>query len=110
MYNFGSIPFFASNNNLVEKNPSGIPLCTDLPELSGSPTPGAIMSSSVGRWRNVPDGYAYKWYIDNIFVSSDRTYEISIIDIGKYIKCIIIAANSIGRSSASTESLLITSR
>lgn len=110
MYNFGSIPFFASNNNLIEKTPSGIPSCTLLPSLSGAPNPGVIMRVNLGTWKNNPDGYAYKWYIDNIFVSSDSTYEISIRDKGKYIKCIIIAANSKGRSSSSTRSLLITQR
>lgn len=107
MYNFGSIPFFASNNNLVEKNPSGIPSCTLLPSLSGLPSPEVTMRVNLGTWTNNPTGYNYNWYVNDILVSEGSTYEISSREVGMYIKCIITASNSNGRSSASTISLLI---
>ena len=107
MYNFGSIPFFASNNNLVEKNPSGLPSCTVPPSLSGEPTPGRVISVNLGTWTNDPTRYSYDWYLDGVFVSTQSTYESSIKDVGKYIKCVVTAGNLIGKSSASTRSALI---
>lgn len=108
MYNFGSIPFFASNNNLIEKTPSGIPSCTLLPSLSGAPNPGVIMRVNLGTWTNDPTGYSYNWYLDDVSVSNENSYEMTARDVGMYIKCIITASNSNGRSSASTRSALIT--
>ena len=107
MYNFGSIPFFASNNNLVEKNPSGVPSCTLLPFLDVEPTPGILARVNLGTWTNDPVAYDYNWYLDDALVSNDINYEITIRDVGKYIRCIIVASNSNGRSAASTRSELI---
>ena len=110
MYNFGSIPFFASNNNLIEKTPSGIPSCTTLPSLTGDPNPGSTIRVNLGTWTNNPVGYDYNWYVNDVFVSNESSYDTTIRDVGMYIKCIIVASNLNGRSYASTESLLITSR
>lgn len=108
MYNFGSIPFFASNNNLIEKTPSGIPSCISNPSISGEPVEGGTLSSSTGVWTNDPLRYDYKWYIDNYFFTDTETVSIDERFVGRSVKCIVVARNSNGTSSASTRSVLIT--
>jgi|688.fasta_scaffold389449_5 hypothetical protein len=107
MYNFGSIPFFASNNNLIEKNPEGIPSCIDAPSLSGEPTPGSTLYVDLGRWENDVDLYEYLWYRGDLIVSSLDAYELTQSDVGYDIKCIITASNRQGNASASTRPVLI---
>ena len=108
MYNFGSIPFFASNNNLVEKNPSGVPSCYVSPTIIGRTNVGSIVSVRVGSWTNTPSRFDYKWYIDNSFTSDLETFEIDERFLGMYVKCVITASNNYGLSVASTASVLIT--
>jgi hypothetical protein len=110
MYNFGSIPFFASNNNLVEKNPSGIPSCVSNPSLSGDPNPDSTLSVFDGDWLNEPIYFGYRWYVNNNLVGTDSTYTIVEADLGFELKCIVSAANDVGRSTASTRSVLIIPR
>lgn len=107
MYNFGSIPFFASNNNLVQKNPSGIPSCTSSPSLYGEPYVGSTISISVGVWTNEPTRFSYAWYFDNRFIGDSETLELIEEYMGGYVKCIVFASNYYGMSSASTRSVLI---
>ena len=96
MYNFGSIPFFASNNNLIEKNPEGIPICVVAPSLSGTPSPGRVLSVDLGRWENDVESYGYSWYRDDLIVSSSDTYELTQSDVGYNIQCVITAYNRQG--------------
>lgn len=110
MYNFGSIPFFASNNNLVQKNPSGIPSCVVNPILSGEPNPESTLSVYEGDWTNNPTGFGYRWYVNNNLVGNEPTYSVVEADLGFYLKCIVSAANEVGRSISSTRSVLIVPR
>lgn len=108
MYNFGSIPFFASNNNLIDKNPSGMPSCYVNPTIIGRTIVGSRVSVSVGSWTNTPSRFNYKWYINREFISDFETFDIDERFVGMYIKCVIIAENYYGLSAASTASALIT--
>ena len=107
MYNFGSIPFFASNNNLIEKNPEGIPICVVAPSLSGTPSPGGVLYVDLGRWENDVESYDYLWYRNDLIASSLETYELTQSDVGCNIKCVITAYNRQGASLAITSPVLI---
>ncbi len=110
MYNFGSIPFFASNNNLIQKNPEGAPICTEIPAISGDPKPGGIMTTTNGQWANDPISYSYTWYVDNVDVGGGESYVIINQDVGKELKCVVKSRNTFGFGSASTRSVLILPR
>lgn len=108
MYNFGSIPFFASNTNLISKNPTGIPICIVAPSLYGDAIVESILSVIPGDWNGRPEGYRYSWYRDNELVSNDESYRLIIDDFNTYIKCVVTAVNSQGSTSVSTRPVLIT--
>lgn len=108
MYNFGSIPFFASNTNLISKNPTGIPICIVKPSLYGNAKVGSTLTVVLGEWGGRPDGFRYEWFRDNQSVGTTDEYIVIDRDLGSYIKCVIKAFNSQGSSSASTRSVLIT--
>jgi hypothetical protein len=110
MYNFGSIPFFASNNNLIEKNPSGTPSCTEIPIISGAANPNAIMTATNGQWTNDPISYSYTWYVDNVYVGGEEYYFVVEKDVDKELKCVVKATNTFGFGLASTRSVLILPR
>ena len=108
MYNFGSIPFFASNNNLIEKNPSGIPSCIYKPSLFGDAVVGSQLSVINGEWNGRPDNWRYSWYRGDELISQFPEYLLTEDDLGEYIKCVVTAFNNVGNASASTRSALIT--
>jgi len=110
MYNFGSIPFFASNNNLIEKNPEGIPICIVSPSLSGDPTHGSTLSVVLGEWAERTQGFRYEWFRDNQSISTTEEYTVVDRDLGYNIKCVIKAFNPQGDSLASTRPVLIIPR
>jgi len=85
-----------------------IPTNTALPVVSGTARTGATLTTSNGSWTGSPTAYAYQWQrsatstgvYEDITSVTNRTYELTDADIGKFIKVSVIATNSIGPSSA----------
>ena len=84
------------------------PTSTALPVISGTARTGATLTTSNGSWTGSPTSYAYQWSrastvggtYNDIASATNRTYELTNADIGKFIKVSVIATNSIGPSSA----------
>ena len=84
------------------------PTSTAIPVISGTSRTGATLTTSNGSWTGSPTSYAYQWKrastvggtYNDIASATNRTYELTNADIGKFIKVSVIATNSIGPSSA----------
>ena len=84
------------------------PTSTALPMISGTTRTGATLTTSNGSWTGSPTSYVYQWSrastvggtYNDITFATNRTYELTNVDIGKFIKVSVIATNSIGPSSA----------
>jgi hypothetical protein len=89
------------------------PTSTALPVISGTARTGATLTTSNGSWTGSPTSYAYQWSrastvggtYNDIASATNRTYELTNADIGKFIKVSVIANNSIGPSSAALSAL-----
>jgi hypothetical protein len=76
--------------------------------ISGTTRTGATLTTSNGSWTGSPTSYVYQWSrastvggtYNDITSATNRTYELTNVDIGKFIKVSVIATNSIGPSSA----------
>ena len=84
------------------------PTSTALPVISGTARTAATLTTSNGSWTGSPTSYVYQWSrastvggtYNDIASATNRTYELTNADIGKFIKVSVIATNSIGPSSA----------
>jgi hypothetical protein len=86
----------------------GPPSSLALPVVTGTARTGDRLTTSNGSWTGTPTSYVYQWKrastsggsYSNIPSATDRTYDLTDADIDKYIKVSVIAANSLGSSSA----------
>jgi hypothetical protein len=86
----------------------GPPSSLALPVVTGTARTGDRLTTSNGSWTGTPTSYVYQWKrastsggsYTNIPSATDRTYDLTDADIDKYIKVSVIAANSLGSSSA----------
>jgi hypothetical protein len=86
----------------------GPPSSLALPVVTGTARTGDRLTTSYGSWTGTPTSYVYQWKrastsggsYTNIPSATDRTYDLTDADIDKYIKVSVIAANSLGSSSA----------
>ncbi len=86
----------------------GPPSSLAVPVVTGTTRTGDRLTTSNGSWTGTPTSYVYQWKrastsggsYTNIPSATDRTYDLTDADIDKYIKVSVIAANSLGSSSA----------
>ena len=84
------------------------PSSSVVPVITGTTRTGDTLTTSNGSWTGSPTSYAYQWSrastvggtYNDIASATNRTYELTNADIGKFIKVSVIATNSIGPSSA----------
>ena len=84
------------------------PTNTAIPVITGTARTGETLTSSRGSWTSSPSIFAYQWKrantvggtYTNISSATDRTYELTDSDIGKFIKVSVTATNDVGSSSS----------
>ena len=77
-----------------------------LPALSGETTEYSTLTSTHGTWTNVPTDYAYQWQISdtgtggwtNLGGATSSTYTALHEQIGKHLRCGVVATNASGDS------------
>lgn len=84
--------------------PSGVPVNTVLPAITGTPKAGEPLSCSHGSWTEDPSRYSYTWAYDGTLVrgATKASYRVSRSDEGLSVTCTVIAANAIGAGSPAT--------
>jgi hypothetical protein len=81
-----------------------VPVNSDLPVISGTPTRGNVLAASTGSWTNAPTSYTYQWQrcdsaganCVNIASATSNTYTLTSTDVTKRIRCGVIATNGSG--------------
>ncbi len=84
--------------------PTGKPVNTGLPVISGTAKAGKSLSCSKGSWTQTPTSFAYGWGLSGTPIqgASKSTYTVQKIDEGLTLTCNVTASNSIGKSSPAT--------
>jgi hypothetical protein len=88
-----------------EPAPTEPPENVDVPAVSGDAMVDAVLSCTMGNWKNHPTLYAYKWKSQladepAADVGQGPTYLVKTGDLGKDIFCIVTATNDIGSTEA----------
>lgn len=92
----------ATSNNTVTV-PGIAPVNTAVPTVSGTPTIGAVLTSTTGTWTGAPaPTYAYQWQrgTTNISGATSSTYTLVAADVNNTIRCRVTATNVAGSASA----------
>jgi hypothetical protein len=84
--------------------PTGKPVNTGLPVISGTAKAGKSLSCSKGSWTQTPTSFAYGWGLSGTPIqgASKSTFTVQKIDEGLTLTCNVTASNSIGKSSPAT--------
>jgi hypothetical protein len=78
-----------------------VPVCDDVPVVTGDGSVGATLSCTMGNWSNEPTSYAYQWQRDGEPVGTDAAdYTVVAADAGKSIACVVTATNGNGSTTA----------
>lgn len=82
---------------------------TVAPAISGSPTTGAVLTSTPGTWSATPDSHSYQWKRagTNIAGATSNTYTLQVADEGQAITCAVTAVKT-GYTSGTASSNTIT--
>lgn len=80
-----------------------LPVCSVLPEITGTKTEGQTLTCSTGTWSNTPDAYAYQWNRGGspIIGATASTRVLSAADVGFTMTCTVTARN-LGVSAVAT--------
>ena len=95
----------ATSNTITVQNAA--PVNTVAPVISGSTALGGVLSSTTGTWSGIPTiTYAYQWKrgATNIGTNSS-TYTLVAADSAAAITCVVTATNSLGSSSATSNTI-----
>ena len=95
----------ATSNTITVANAA--PVNTLAPVISGSTALGGVLSSTTGTWSGIPTiTYAYQWKrgATNIGTNSS-TYTLVAADSAAAITCVVTATNSLGSSSATSNTI-----
>ena len=85
----------------------GAPVNTVAPVVSGTAIVGNTLSTTNGTWVNSPTSYSYQWQRNgttNIGGATSSTYVLTSADVGSTINCRVTATNSVGSSTANSNS------
>jgi hypothetical protein len=94
---------------------AGVPIPTQLPQLSGTVQPGRPLNSSPGAWTGSPTGYAYQWQrsLDGGATWADLAgatgvrLNLTAAHLGASIRLLVAATNEHGTSSAASGPVLV---
>jgi hypothetical protein len=108
----GAAWVFTSQSGLPPPPPSGIPLNTSPPVITGNPVIGQTLSCSPGVWSgDTPQSFSYSWIRSGYGVlprpSTDPHYTVTSADQGYGIVCEVTATNAVGSDSAESRPLMI---
>jgi surface protein len=95
----------ATSNTIIVANAA--PVNTLAPVISGLTDLGGVLSSTTGTWNGIPTiTYAYQWKrgATNIGTNSS-TYTLVAADSAAAITCVVTATNSLGSSSATSNTI-----
>jgi hypothetical protein len=81
---------------------AGKPTVIDVPNLSGTPTEGEILTVTMGNWTGAPMGYAYAWMRDGVAIADEtaESYTLVTADVGASITAVVTATNASGSTVA----------
>ncbi len=84
------------------------PVNISAPSIAGTPTPGAMLSCSPGRWSGA-SSLGYQWLRDGSSISgqSAQTLALRTGDLGHRIACRVNASNAYGSTSATSPSVRV---
>jgi len=101
----GSTTAQSESTGVIAPEVEAAPVNTVLPEVTGSPIKGQTLTVSDGTWTGNPTSYMYQWFSGTNFVSTASTYVIQQFDVNKLIHCDVLATNSGGSTTASSNSV-----
>jgi hypothetical protein len=81
------------------------PSNTIAPVISGATALGSVLSSTTGTWIGIPaPTFAYQWRrgLTNITSATNSTYTLVVGDSAQNITCVVIATNTLGSASATS--------
>jgi hypothetical protein len=90
--------------------PLAPPESVALPEISGTPLEGEVLTSSEGEWTENPTSYAYQWQAceangetcTDVEGANEGSYTLGSADVGHTLRVLVTAANVGGSASASS--------
>lgn len=87
-----------SSTGAITGTPTGKPVNTVAPVISGTPEVGQTLTCTTGTWTESPTSYAYQWKEDgtNISGATSSTYVLQSAELGGSITCAVTATNSYG--------------
>ena len=84
-----------------EGNPNQPPRNVDVPDISGNPNVGSVLSCTMGNWDGSPTSYSYQWKRGTGTIGTDDSeYTIVAGDSGTTITCVVTATNGAGSTTA----------
>ena len=87
------------------------PLNTTAPAVTGTPTVGSTLATTVGVWSNSPASYAFRWLRNgaNITLNAQaQTYTLVAADAGTNVSCRVTATNASGSTNAVSNAVAVT--
>lgn len=90
------------------------PVINTVPVASGSLAVGQTVTSQRGLWTNLPASWTYQWQDSangttgwaNIGGATSKSYSTPLGELGKYLRCNVVATNEAGSASASPSNVL----
>jgi hypothetical protein len=106
----GSASASSAVTAIVSAPPPPAPVSTAVPQLSGTPAQGNVLSTSNGSWSNSPSSYGYQWQDCDgsgsacaaISGATSSTHTLTSADVGHTIRAVVTASNAGGSASASS--------
>jgi 6-phosphogluconolactonase (cycloisomerase 2 family) len=85
-------------------SPTGLPVETGTPTISGTAHARDKLTCSTGTWTNDPTGFTYQWYRDGTPIqgAAGRTYIVQAGDEQLTLTCSVTASNANGAGSAAS--------
>jgi hypothetical protein len=91
--------------------PLAAPLAIAPPAISGSAVEGQLLTASSGSWTGSPSSYAYQWQrcsssgedCSEIGAATNASYKVASGDIGRTLRVVVTAENSVGSTEAASE-------
>jgi hypothetical protein len=91
------------NGSLLERGHEK-PVSTAAPAVTGTATPGGVLSCSQGSWGNSPTSFAYQWLRNGVAIAGQTsvTYTVQSIDEGTGLSCQVTATSAAGSTAATS--------
>lgn len=99
---------YAQAGQIELTTPETEPENTALPEITGTPTVGQVLTVTNGTWTGNPSPtFTYQWRrgATDIESATGTTYTLVADDVGQNITCVVTATNSVGTGTATSNSI-----